>query len=156
MTDSRTLRPQRGKPVTGLRCRLCTLREAVPHEGQTLSPLPASHDDSHLTRLAKNVLYDERSGHDCGWAKCMSHCSVPLRKHRRRNYTASNVNQTQCSARIHTGDPEKLGLLLDDAWRSGIPSMQLFARTLSRDLDAVKNAISSRRPDQPTEGSQTS
>lgn len=39
-------------------------------------------------------------------------------------------------------DPSKLGRWLNEARRSGIRSMQQSARTLCRDLDAVKNAIS--------------
>jgi transposase len=38
-------------------------------------------------------------------------------------------------------DPAKLGRWLDDARRSEISSMQRFAQTLARDLDAVKNAV---------------
>jgi len=37
--------------------------------------------------------------------------------------------------------PGKLGSWLDDACRSGIRPLQQFARTLSRDIDAVRNAI---------------
>jgi transposase len=38
-------------------------------------------------------------------------------------------------------DPGKLGSWLDDARHSGIRPLQQFARTLSRDIDAVRNAI---------------
>ena len=38
-------------------------------------------------------------------------------------------------------DPSKLDRFLHDARRSGLSSMQQFARTLARDLNAVRNAI---------------
>jgi len=38
-------------------------------------------------------------------------------------------------------DPDKLNNWLHDAKHSGVRSTQQFARTLSRDLDAVRNAI---------------
>jgi transposase len=38
-------------------------------------------------------------------------------------------------------DPDKLNYWLHDAKHSGVRSMQQFARTLSRDLEAVRNAI---------------
>jgi transposase len=39
-------------------------------------------------------------------------------------------------------EPGKLDRWLDDARHSGVRSMQQFARTLSRDIEAVRNAIS--------------
>jgi len=47
---------------------------------------------------------------------------------------------------------KKLSRWLDDARRSGIPSMQQFARTLSRDLDAVRNAVTEKWSSGQTEG----
>ena len=41
---------------------------------------------------------------------------------------------------LRGNDPEKLGQWLIDARTCGISSMKRFAQTLSRDLDAVKNA----------------
>ena len=38
-------------------------------------------------------------------------------------------------------DPSKLDRFLHDARRSGLSSMQQFARTLARDLNAARNAI---------------
>lgn len=38
-------------------------------------------------------------------------------------------------------DPDKLNYWLHDAKHSGVHSMQQFARTLSRDIEAVRNAI---------------
>ena len=38
-------------------------------------------------------------------------------------------------------DPDKLGSWPDDAHHSGIRALQQFARTLTRDVDAVRNAI---------------
>jgi len=42
---------------------------------------------------------------------------------------------------LRSADPGKLGPWLDDARRSGVHALQQFARTLSRDFDAVRNAI---------------
>ena len=42
---------------------------------------------------------------------------------------------------LRGSDPSKLDRFLHDAKRSGIASMQQFARTLKRDLNAVRNAI---------------
>ena len=38
-------------------------------------------------------------------------------------------------------DTDKLDVWLDDAQQSGIYAMQRFARTLRRDIDGVKNAV---------------
>ena len=43
---------------------------------------------------------------------------------------------------LRSSDPGKLGSWLDDARHSGIQLLQQFARILSRDIDAVRNAIS--------------
>ena len=43
---------------------------------------------------------------------------------------------------LRSSDPGKLGSWLDDARHSGIALLQQFARILSRDIDAVRNAIS--------------
>lgn len=42
---------------------------------------------------------------------------------------------------LRSANPGKLGSWLDDARHSGIGPLQQFARTLSRDIDAVRNAI---------------
>jgi transposase len=42
---------------------------------------------------------------------------------------------------LRSSDPGKLGSWLDDARHSGIQLLQQFARILSRDIDAVRNAI---------------
>jgi transposase len=42
---------------------------------------------------------------------------------------------------LRGNDADKLSQWLDDAQRSGIASMQRFARTLRQDLDAVRNAV---------------
>ena len=42
---------------------------------------------------------------------------------------------------LRSADHRKLGSWLDDARRSGVQSLQQFARTLSRDIEAVRNAI---------------
>jgi transposase len=42
---------------------------------------------------------------------------------------------------LRSADPGKLGSWLDDARHSGIRPLQQFARTLSRDIDAVRNAV---------------
>ena len=44
-------------------------------------------------------------------------------------------------ALLRGADPGKLGSWLNDAHRSGIHGLQQFARTLTRDIDAVRNAI---------------
>jgi hypothetical protein len=41
---------------------------------------------------------------------------------------------------------------IDDARRSGIPSIQQFSRTLSRDLDAVRNAVTEKWSNGQAEG----
>lgn len=46
----------------------------------------------------------------------------------------------------------KLGVWLKDAHRSGLYAMQRFARTLRRDIDAVRNAIAERWSNGQTEG----
>ena len=42
---------------------------------------------------------------------------------------------------LQGSDADKLGRFLHDARRSGLHSMQQFARTLLRDIEAVRNAI---------------
>jgi transposase len=42
---------------------------------------------------------------------------------------------------LQGADPSKLDRFLHDARRSGLPSMQQFARTLMRDIQAVRNTI---------------
>ncbi len=42
---------------------------------------------------------------------------------------------------LQGGNPNKLDRFLHDARRSGLPSMQQFARTLTRDIEAVNHAI---------------
>jgi transposase len=42
---------------------------------------------------------------------------------------------------LRGSDPSKLHHFLHDARRSGLSSMRQFARTLARDLSAVRNAI---------------
>jgi hypothetical protein len=42
---------------------------------------------------------------------------------------------------LRGADPSKLGRFLHDARRSGLRSMQPFARTLARDIKAVRHAI---------------
>jgi transposase len=42
---------------------------------------------------------------------------------------------------LRGADPGKLGPWLDDAQHSGVRPMQQIARVLSRDIDAVRNAI---------------
>ena len=49
-------------------------------------------------------------------------------------------------------DTDKLDVWLDDAQRSGIYAMQRFARTLRRDIDAVKNAVTECWSNGQTEG----
>ena len=49
-------------------------------------------------------------------------------------------------------DPKKLSRWIDDARRSGIPSIQQFSRTLSRDLDAVRNAVTEKWSNGQAEG----
>jgi transposase len=46
----------------------------------------------------------------------------------------------------------KLGVWLKDAHQSGLYAMQRFARTLRRDIDAVRNAIAERWSNGQTEG----
>jgi transposase len=53
---------------------------------------------------------------------------------------------------LHGADPGKLGRWLEDARRSGVRSMQQFARTLRRDLAAVKSAIAEKRSSGQAEG----
>jgi len=49
-------------------------------------------------------------------------------------------------------DTDKLDVWLDDARQSGIYAMQRFARTLRRDIDAVKNAVAECWSNGQTEG----
>ena len=49
-------------------------------------------------------------------------------------------------------DTDKLDVWLDDAQQSGIYAMQRFARTLRRDIDAVKNAVTECWSNGQTEG----
>ena len=53
---------------------------------------------------------------------------------------------------LHGDDPDKLHYWLHDAKHSGVRPMQQFARTLSRDLEAVKNAIAERWSSGQAEG----
>jgi len=46
----------------------------------------------------------------------------------------------------------KLGVWLKDAQRSGLYAMQRFARTLRRDIDAVRNAVTEQWSNGQTEG----
>ena len=46
----------------------------------------------------------------------------------------------------------KLGVWLKDAQQSGLYAMQRFARTLRKDIDAVRNAITERWSNGQTEG----
>jgi hypothetical protein len=59
---------------------------------------------------------------------------------------------------LRGGSVEKLDLWIEDARRSGIHAMRAFARGLSRDIEAVRAAVTlpwsnrtDRRPDQPAE-----
>ncbi len=49
-------------------------------------------------------------------------------------------------------DPDKLDVWLNDAHQSGLYAVQRFARTLRRDIDAVKNALAERWSNGQTEG----
>jgi len=49
-------------------------------------------------------------------------------------------------------DTDKLDVWLDDAQQSGIYAMQRFARTLRRDIDGVKNAVTECWSNGETEG----
>jgi transposase len=42
---------------------------------------------------------------------------------------------------LRSADPGKLGSWLADARRSGVRALQQFVRTLSRDIESIKNAI---------------
>jgi transposase len=42
---------------------------------------------------------------------------------------------------LRSAHPGKLGSWLDDARHSGVHALQQFARTLGRDIEAVRNAI---------------
>lgn len=53
---------------------------------------------------------------------------------------------------LRGSDPKKLSRWIDDARRSGIPSIQQFSRTLSRDLDAVRNAVTEKWSNGQAEG----
>jgi transposase len=53
---------------------------------------------------------------------------------------------------LRGANPSKLTRWLDDARRCGVRTMRQFARTLSRDLDAVKNAITYRWSSGQAEG----
>jgi hypothetical protein len=53
---------------------------------------------------------------------------------------------------LRSRDIQKLGIWLDDAQQSGIYSMQRFARTVRRDLDAVTNALTEGWSNGQTEG----
>ena len=53
---------------------------------------------------------------------------------------------------LHGANAKKLTQWLDDARRSGIRTMRQFTRTLSRDLDAIKNAITYRWSSGQAEG----
>jgi transposase len=49
-------------------------------------------------------------------------------------------------------DTDKLDVWLNDALQSGLYAVQRFARTLRRDIDAVKNALTERWSNGQTEG----
>jgi transposase len=53
---------------------------------------------------------------------------------------------------LRSKDLEKFDLWLDDARQSGIYAMQRFARTVRRDFDAVKNALTEEWSNGQTEG----
>src|SRR5208283_3850987 len=42
---------------------------------------------------------------------------------------------------LRGSDPRELDRFIDDAWRSGLPSIQQFARTPTRDIEAVTDAV---------------
>ena len=46
----------------------------------------------------------------------------------------------------------KLGVWINDAQQSGLHAMQRFARTLRRDIDAVRNSITEQWSNGQTEG----
>jgi transposase len=53
---------------------------------------------------------------------------------------------------LRGSDPKQLSRWIDDARRSGIPSIHQFSRTLSRDLDAVRNAVTEKWSNGQAEG----
>jgi transposase len=53
---------------------------------------------------------------------------------------------------LRSKNADKFGAWLKDAQHSGLYAMQRFARTLSRDLDAVRNAITEQWSNGQTEG----
>jgi transposase len=53
---------------------------------------------------------------------------------------------------LRSKNAAKLGVWLTDVHQSGLYAMQRFARTLRRDIDAVRNAIAESRGSGQTEG----
>ena len=53
---------------------------------------------------------------------------------------------------LRSKNAAKLGVWLTDVHQSGLYAMQRFARTLRRDIDAVRNAIAESRGNGQTEG----
>jgi transposase len=62
------------------------------------------------------------------------------------------VSQCGFAALFQGKDTDKLDVWLDDAQQSGIYAMQRFARTLRRNIDAVKNAVTECWSNGETEG----
>ena len=53
---------------------------------------------------------------------------------------------------LRSKNAAKLGVWLTDVHQSGLYAMQRFARTLRRDIDAMRNAIAESRGNGQTEG----
>jgi hypothetical protein len=72
---------------------------------------------------------------------------------------ASGVLAPRFRGLLRKGTPDRLDASLNHAWASGVYVMQRFARTIRRDLEAVRNAVfvpwskrADRRTDQQIEG----
>lgn len=117
--------------------------------GQTPSPPPAK-----VETLRETPAIDPRTGWQISPMVAASLCMKPTPtltpseaakvgalKEASPSFVAMRRLAMRFRGLLQGGNPSKLERFLHDARRSGLPSMQQFARTLMRDIQAVRHAI---------------